>query len=316
MMVGISEFSGGEALNILVTGSTGLIGSKLCAVLEKNDHRVLRMVRRIPAQDNEVKWDPDAGRLDKSDLGRLDAAVHLAGESIASGRWTVEKRRRIRQSRTQGTTLLAQSLADLPDPPRVLISASAVGYYGNRGEEQLDEESGSGKGFLPEVCREWESATAPAAKRGIRVVIPRVGMVLSATGGAFALMLPIYRLGIGGKIGSGQQYMSWIAIDDMVGIINHALNNSSLQGPVNAVSPNPVTNLEFSKTLARLLSRPAIFCLPAFAARLVFGKMADEVLLSSSKVAPTQLIVSGYKFAFPKLDGALRHILNKPIAQG
>jgi uncharacterized protein (TIGR01777 family) len=296
-------------LNILVTGSTGLIGSKLCVFLEKNNHRVLRMVRRTPVHENEVKWDPGSGILDKSNLGRLDAAVHLAGENIASGRWTAEKRRRIRQSRIQGTGLLAQSLADLPDPPRVLISTSAVGYYGDRGEEQLDEESGSGKGFLPEVCREWESATAPAAKRGIRVVTLRVGMVLSANGGALALMLPIYRLGIGGKIGSGQQYMSWIAIDDVVGIIDNVLNSSSLQGPVNAVSPNPVTNSEFSKTLAHVLSRPAIFALPAFAARLAFGKMADEALLSSSRVSPIRLMESGYKFAFPKLDGALRHIL-------
>jgi len=298
-------------LNILITGSTGLIGSELCAVLAKSKHRVLRMVRRRPAQANEVGWDPASGTLDKSALEGLDAVVHLAGESIASGRWTIEKRRRIRLSRIQGTGLLAQSLATLLDPPKVLISVSAVGYYGDRGEEQLNEESGSGNGFLPEVCREWESATEPAAKRGIRVVMPRVGMVLSAARGALALMLPIYRLGIGGKIGSGHQYMSWIAIDDMAGIINHAMNCESLQGPVNSVSPNPVTNSVFSKTLAQVLSRPAIFSLPAFAARLAFGKMADEALLSSSRALPTRLIESGYKFAFPNLEGALRHILNK-----
>ena len=303
-------------MNILITGSTGLIGSELCAVLAKSKHRVLRMVRRRPAQANEVGWDPASGTLDKSALEGLDAVVHLAGESIASGRWTIEKRRRIRLSRIQGTGLLAQSLATLLDPPKVLISVSAVGYYGNRGEEQLNEESGSGDGFLPEVCREWESATEPAAKRGIRVVMPRVGMVLSAARGALALMLPIYRLGIGGKIGSGHQYMSWIAIDDMAGIISHAMNCESLQGPVNAVSPNPVTNSVFSKTLAQVLSRPAIFSLPAFAARLAFGKMADEALLASSRALPTRLIESGYKFAFPNLEGALRHILNKSISLG
>ncbi len=272
------------------------------------------MVRRAPAQANEVRWDPCAGILDKSFLEGLDAVVHLAGESIASGRWTSEKRRRIRQSRILGTGLLAQSLATLSDPPKVLISASAIGYYGDRGEEQLDEEGGPGKGFLPDLCQEWESATAPAAERGIRVVIPRIGIVLSAAGGALSLMLPIYRLGIGGKIGNGQQYMSWIAIDDVVAIINHSINCDSLHGPANAVSPNPVPNKTFSKTLARVLSRPAIFSMPAFTARLAFGKMADEALLSSNRVFPTRLIESGYEFKFPKLEGALRHILRGSIA--
>ncbi len=271
------------------------------------------MVRRAPAQDNEVRWDPDSGTLEKSALEGLDAVVHLAGESIATGRWTSEKRRRIRQSRIKGTSLLAQSLATLLDPPKVLVSVSAVGYYGDRGKEQLDEKSSSGCGFLPEVCREWENATAPAAEGGIRVVIPRIGVVLSAAGGALGSMLPIYRLGIGGKIGSGNQYMSWIAIDDMVSLIHHAMNCESLQGPVNAVSPNPVTNSVFSKTLAKVLSRPAIFALPAFAARLAFGRMADEALLCSCKAFPGQLIESGYEFSFPQLEGALRHIFHKPI---
>jgi len=300
-------------LNILVTGSTGLIGSELCTILTKSNHRVMRMVRRAPVQDDEVRWDPDSGTIEKSGLEGLDAVVHLAGESIASGRWTAEKKRRIRQSRIKGTGLLAQSLAALLDPPKVLVSVSAVGYYGNRGEEQLDEDSGSGDGFLPEVCREWENATAPAAERGIRVVIPRIGVVLSADGGALQLMLPIYRLGIGGKIGSGNQYMSWIAMNDMVGIIHHAMNCESLQGPVNAVAPNPVTNSVFSKTLAKVLSRPAILALPAFAARLAFGKMADEALLSSCRALPARLMESGYEFTFPQLEGALRHVLHKPI---
>ncbi len=273
----------------------------------------MRMVRRAPAHDNEVRWDPDSGTIEKSALEGLDAVVHLAGESIASGRWTAEKKRRIRQSRIKGTGLLAQSLAALLDPPKVLVSVSAVGYYGDRGKEQLDEDSGSGNGFLPEVCREWENATAPAAERGIRVVIPRIGVVLSTAGGALRLMLPIYRLGIGGKIGSGNQYMSWIAISDMAGIIHHAMNCESLRGPVNAVAPNPVTNSVFSKTLAKVLSRPAIFALPAFAARLAFGKMADEALLSSCRALPARLMESGYRFSFPQLEGALRHILHKPI---
>jgi len=302
-------------LNILVSGSTGLIGSVLCTELAKSRHRVLRLVRSTPAQENEIGWDPSSGKLNKSDLEGLDAVVHLAGESIASGRWTAEKRRRIRRSRTQGTLLLAQSLAELADPPKVLVSVSAVGYYGDRGEELLNEDSGAGSGFLSEVCRAGEGATAPAAARGIRVVIPRLGMVLSAAGGALASMLPVYRLGIGGKIGNGQQYVSWIAIDDVLGIILHAINRDSVRGPVNAVSPNPVTNSVFAKTLARELSRPAVFALPAFAARLAFGKMADEALLSSSKVSPARLIESGYEFAFPELEGALRHILHQSVTQ-
>jgi len=302
-------------LNILITGSTGLIGSELCAVLAKSGHHMLRMVRKTPERSDEVRWDPRSGTIDKSALGGLDAVVHLAGESIASGRWTAEKRRRIRQSRVRGTGLLSQALADLSDPPEVLVSVSGVGYYGDRGEEPLDEESGSGNGFFAEVCREWESATAPAAQRGIRVVTPRVGVVLSAAGGALALMLPVYRLGIGGKIGSGQQYMSWIAMDDMVGIIHHAILCKTLRGPVNAVSPNPVTNRAFSKTLAQVLTRPSIFSLPAFAARLAFGKMADEALLSGSRAFPKRLLESGYTFAYPKLEGALRHILHKPATR-
>ena len=182
--------------------------------------------------------------------------VHLAGENIAGGRWTAEKKRRIRESRIQGTRFLAQALAHLPDPPKVLVSVSAVGYYGDRGDEQLEEESEPGTGFLADLCREWESATEPASRRGIRVVIPRLGMVLSPAGGALALMLPVFRLGIGGRIGSGRQYMSWIAMEDLLGVFYHAIHSESLQGPVNAVSPNPVTNLEFSKTLGRVLSRP------------------------------------------------------------
>jgi len=302
-------------LNILITGSTGLIGSELASFLIKNGHRVLRMVRRDPSGADEIRWDPSSGTLDKSAIEGLDAVIHLAGESIASGRWTAAKRRRIRESRIQGTHLLAQSLAHLFDPPKTLVSVSAIGYYGDRGEQQLDETSSAGRGFLPDLCREWEAATEPAAMRGIRVVIPRVGMVLSAAGGALALMLPVFRLGIGGRIGSGRQYMSWIAIEDLVGAINHAVNCETLQGPVNAVSPNPATNSEFTKTLAQVLARRAAFALPAFAARLAFGQMADGVLLSSARVAPARLNESGYRFAFPELEGALRRVLQEPDIQ-
>ncbi len=300
-------------MRVLVTGSTGLIGSKLSAFLINNNHRVARLVRRVPSGADEIGWNPSSGTLDASAMEGIDAAVHLAGESIAT-RWTIEKKRRIHDSRVQGTRLLAQSIARLSNPPKVLVSVSAIGYYGDRGEEQLTETDSMGSGFLPELCREWENATIAASQRGIRVVIPRIGMVLSAEGGALSLMLPVFRLGIGGRIGNGRQYMSWISIDDLVGIINHAITCESLQGPVNAVSPNPVTNQIFTKTLGQVLSRPALFALPSFAARLALGQMADEALLSSARVLPARLTESGYKFAFPELEDALRHILRKPKA--
>jgi uncharacterized protein len=271
-------------------------------------------VRRTPANANEIQWDPIAGTLESSALEGLDAVVHLAGENIASERWTRKRMQRIRESRTLGTRLLAQSLARLFDPPKVLVSISAVGYYGDRGEELLDEGSSAGKGFLPDLCREWESATASAAMRHIRVVTPRLGIVLSATGGALSRMIPPFRLGFGGTIGSGNQYMSWIALDDLIGIIHQLIVKESFEGPVNVVSPNPITNREFSNTLGRIFSRPAFFNLPAFAARLAFGKMADETLLSSARVTPKRLMKAGFPFAFPELEGALRYILEKPNA--
>ena len=297
-------------MNILVTGATGLIGAELAPFLIKNKHRVIRMVRKTQAAADEVQWNPVTQTLDMEALEGVDAVVHLAGENIATGRWTAGKKRRIRESRIQGTRFLAQSLARLFDPPKLFISVSAIGYYGNRGEEQLDEESDPGTGFLPELCAEWEAATAPAVMRGIRVVIPRIGMVLNTRGGALARMLPIFRLGIGGRIGSGRQYMSWITIEDLVGIIDHAIRNESLNGPVNAVTPNPVTNQEFSTTLGRVLSKPVPFTLPALAARIAFGQMADELLLASARVIPVRLNDTGYKFKLPQLEGALHHALH------
>jgi hypothetical protein len=297
-------------MNILVTGATGLIGAELAPFLIKNKHRVIRMVRKTQAAADEVQWNPVTQTLDTEALEGVDAVVHLAGENIATGRWTAGKKRRIRESRIQGTRFLAQSLARLFDPPKLFISVSAIGYYGNRGEEQLDEESDPGTGFLPELCAEWEAATAPAVMRGIRVVIPRIGMVLNTRGGALARMLPIFRLGIGGRIGSGRQYMSWITIEDLVGIIDHAIRNESLNGPVNAVTPNPVTNQEFSTTLGRVLSKPVPFTLPALAARIAFGQMADELLLASARVIPVRLNDTGYKFKLPQLEGALHHALH------
>jgi uncharacterized protein (TIGR01777 family) len=295
-------------MKIVVSGSTGLIGSALCSFLSANNHHVLRLVRKTTAGRDEIGWDPSSGKLDPGRLEGIDAVIHLAGENIAAGRWTEERKRRIRESRINGTRLLAETLARLSHPPKCWISVSAVGYYGDRGEEVLDEKSGPGSGFLADLCRDWEEATEPASEQGMRIVIPRLGTVLSPKGGALSLMLPVFRMGIGGRIGNGRQYMSWIALEDLVGIFNHAIRSESLKGPVNAVSPHPVTNLEFSKTLGRILSRPVAFALPSFAARLVFGEMADEALLASARVSPARLRDSNYIFRFPELEPALRHI--------
>ncbi|MFQ5915907.1 MAG: TIGR01777 family oxidoreductase, partial [Nitrospinota bacterium] len=241
----------------------------------------------------------------------MDAAVHLSGENIGEGRWTAAKKAAIRDSRVKSTRLLAETLARLEQPPRVFVCASAVGYYGDRGEEVLREESPLGSGFLPDLSLEWESAAEPAVQKGIRVVHLRNGIVLSPKGGALAKMLPPFKLGLGGKLGSGRQYVSWISLDDMVGVIRHALERESLSGPVNAVAPNPVTNAEFTQTLGRVLSRPTVFQVPAFTLRLAFGEMADAALLASARVEPARLLASGYSFRHPELEGALRHILGK-----
>ena len=253
-------------------------------------------------------WNPAAGEIDAPKLEGIDAIVHLAGETI-NGRWTSAKKRAIRESRVKGTRLLCETLAKLSNRPRVLVAASASGYYGDRGDEVLREESEAGSSFLSQVCQEWEGATKAAAERGIRVVNLRIGFVLSRAGGGLAKMLPAFKMGVGGKIGSGKQHMSWIAIDDLAQIILFATSAESLQGPVNAVAPNPVTNLEFTKTLARVLRRPAIFPMPAFAVRLAFGEMGEELLLASARLEPARLLSAGYQFRFPQLEGALRHLL-------
>jgi uncharacterized protein len=297
-------------MKILVSGSTGLVGKALVSSLTGAGHQVTRLVRSQPgAGEKDIYWDPAAGSLDSSRLEGLDGVVHLAGESIAEGRWTAEKKARIRNSRVKGTQLLAEALAQRAQRPRTLICSSAIGYYGDRGAEILREDSRPGSGFLPDVCREWEAATKPAADSGIRVVNLRTGLVLSSSGGALPKMLPPFKLGAGGKLGTGQQYMSWIAIDDMVGTIQHALEKTTLSGPVNAVSPHPVTNLEFTKTLGRVLSRPTLFAVPAFAVRLMFGQMGEDLLLASARVEPARLAGSGYVFRYPVLEGALRHVL-------
>jgi hypothetical protein len=297
-------------MKILVSGSSGLIGSELVRCLSSRGCEMIPLVRtQSAAVKHAVSWDPPAGMLDAARIEGLDAVVHLAGENIAAGRWTAERKRRIRESRTEGTRLLASTLSRLLRPPRVLVSASAIGYYGDRGTEILREDSSPGRGFLPEVCTAWEEAAAPAADRGIRVVLLRIGIVLTAAGGALARMLPPFRLGMGGKIGGGGQYMSWIAIDDLIGVVFRCLEDNALTGPVNAVAPNPVTNRDFARVLGRVLARPAILPLPSFAARLLLGQMADELLLAGARVLPVKLTEAGHQFRYSDLEAAFRHVL-------
>lgn len=299
-------------MKVLVTGASGLVGSALVPLLTAGGHTVARLVRSPPRPSvAEVQWNPETGIREIASLEGMDAVVHLAGENIAGGRWTAERKARIRDSRVTGTRTLCETLARLARPPKVLVSASAIGYYGDRGGEVLRETSAPGLGFLPEVCRAWEEATEPAAQKGIRVVLLRIGVVLSPAGGALAKMLFPFKLGAGGIIGSGQQYMSWIGLDDIIGAIHHALMTDALQGPVNVVAPHPVTNRDFTKTLGRVLGRPTLFPMPAFAARLAFGEMADALLLASTRVEPARLMAANYAFRHPDLEGALRHLLGK-----
>lgn len=306
---GTAAEKGRRTMRILMTGSSGLVGTAASALLSTAGHEVVPLVRR-EAREGEVSWDPRGGRLDPADLEGFDAVVHLAGESI-SKRWTDEQKKKIRESRVAGTTLLSEALAAATNGPKVMISASAIGFYGDRGAEVLDESSAHGSGFLAEVCQEWEAATARARDAGIRVVNLRTGVVLSPQGGALAKMLTPFKLGAGGKIGSGEQYMSWITLDDVAGIIAFALETESLSGPVNTVAPDPVTNARFTKTLGRVLGRPTLFPMPAFAARLAFGEMADELLLGSANVRPSALEDAGYGFRYPELEAGLRHVLGR-----
>jgi hypothetical protein len=302
---------GRTPMQIAVSGASGLVGEALSAFLTTGGHGVRRLVRAATASADSVVWNPDRGTIDAAALGGVDAVVHLAGESIASGRWNDERKRRIRESRVKGTRLVAETIAAMPRRPRVLVCASAVGFYGARGDEGLDESSAPGAGFLAEVCREWEAAADPARAAGIRVVHVRFGVVLSPKGGALAKMLLPFRMGAGGRLGTGAQWMSWISLDDAIGAVHHALTREEVAGPVNAVAPNPVTNAVFTKTLGAVLGRPTIFPMPAFAARLAFGEMADHLLLTGQKVLPRRLLETGYRFRHPSLEGALRHLLGR-----
>lgn len=298
-------------MKILISGSHGLVGSALIKSLTTDRHEVVTLVRHAAAASNEIEWHPNRGLIDAKRLEGFDAVVHLAGESIASSRWSSAKKQAILDSRARGTALLSEALAQLAHPPSVFFSASAIGYYGNRGDEPLTEQSAPGNDFLAHVCKEWEKATTAATAKGIRTVLARFGIILDAGGGALAQMLTPFRMGIGGRIGSGKQWMSWIALDDVTGAIRFMLHDSFVSGPVNFVAPFPVTNAEFTKTLGRVLSRPTLFPIPAFAVRLGFGEMADALLLSSQKVEPVVLKARGFAFRWPRLELTLRKILHR-----
>jgi uncharacterized protein (TIGR01777 family) len=297
-------------MKILVSGSHGLVGKALVASLTRDGHEVVRLVRHERAFGSlEVEWHPNQGHVDAAHLEGFEAVVHLAGESIASARWTREKKRAIHDSRVKGTSLLSDALAHVARPPSVFVSASAIGYYGNRGDELLSETSAPGNDFLSGVCVDWENAAKPAAEKGIRTAYARFGIILDANEGALGKMLTPFRLGLAGKVGSGKQWMSWIALGDVINALKFLVTDPLTHGPVNIVAPNPVTNAEFTETLGRVLSRPTVIPIPAFGARLAFGEMADALLLSSQRVDPGVLQDRGFPFTWPTLEPALRYLL-------
>jgi uncharacterized protein (TIGR01777 family) len=295
-------------MKVLITGSRGLLGSYIVPFLESKGHQVTRLVRSNP-QANDVLWNPEARQVDKAKLEGFDAVIHLAGDNIASGRWTASKKDAIRKSRVEGTRFLSETLASLSKPPKVLVAASAIGYYGDRCDEILTEASTPGTNFLAQVCKEWEASTAPVERSGTRVVNLRIGVVLSTKGGALNKMLPPFKMGAGGIIGSGKQYISWITPEDISGITEFILTHNDLRGPVNAVAPNAVTNHQFTAALGAALKRPTIFPVPGFAAHLLLGEMADELLLSSALVKPEKLLSAGYKFKHEDIKSALVKVL-------
>jgi uncharacterized protein (TIGR01777 family) len=299
------------AMKVVVTGSGGLIGGALVPSLTALGHEVVRLVRRAPRTRDEARWDPERGEVDRAALSGADAAVNLCGANIAGGRWTAARKALLRSSRIGPTRLLAESLAGLAPRPKVLVSASGVNYYGSRGSGWVTENTPPGDDFLARLSLDWEQATTPASEAGIRVACLRNGVVLSPSGGALGKMLLPFKAGVGGVVGPGTQYMSWICLDDMLGVVRHALDHAGIEGGVNAVAPEPVTNAVFTRTLGRVLHRPTIFPVPSAALRLVFGEMADATLLSSVRARPERLLATGYRFLYPDLEGALRHVLGR-----
>ena len=304
---------------ITISGASGLIGTALRRFLSQGGHRVDVLVRRSSPAQGDISWDPAAGTIEAARLEGIDAVVHLSGASLAEGRWSEAKKKEFVNSRVGSTRFLSRTLAGLKQKPAVLVAASAIGFYGNRGDETLTEESAKGAGFLPELCEQWEAASAPASDAGIRVVRPRIGLVLSSHGGALAKMLTPFKLGMGGVIGSGRQYMSWIAIADLLRVIDTCLHDQTLSGPVNATAPNPVTNQDFVKTLGRVLGRPTLMHVPAFTIDLMLGEMGRTLLLEGAKVIPQKLVERRFQFTCPTLESALRAALehdDEPVQKG
>ena len=304
------KYKNNKSMKILISGSSGLVGSALVDFLSSGGHQVYKLVRSQTREANEIYYNSDESDLTK--LEGFDAVIHLAGENIAGKRWTTEQKQKIKQSRIDGTSSLAQALTKLKSAPQVFICASAIGYYNNSIEPCCDESSPAGEGFLADTCKQWEQACMILKGKNIRVVNTRFGIILDPKSGALAKILPIFSLGAGGRLGNGNQWMSWVALDDVLGVILHCLNNNGIRGPVNVVAPNPVTNNEFTEVLSKVLNRPAIFPVPSLALKIVLGEMSDELLLSSLKISSKVLKETGYDFAYPDLNSALKHMLGKP----
>lgn len=303
-----------RTMNVAIAGASGLVGSALVPALREAGHEVVRLVRREARAADELSWDPVRGEIERARMEGVDAVINLAGENIGAGRWTRARREAILQSRVDATRTLAAVIAGMARKPAVLLSASAVGIYGHRGDEVLDEGIAEGRGFLPDVCRAWEAHARTAERAGVRTVRLRFGVILARDGGALAKMLPLFRAGLGGRLGSGRQWMSWVSLDDVVGVVLAALSDARLSGPINVVAPNAVTNVEFTATLARVLRRPAVVPVPAWALRLVVGRaMADEALLASARARPGVLEAGGFRFRQAELEAALRAVLRREL---